>query len=612
MERSKLTCPAAEQPWRSGIRCLLLLRAAGHQAYLVGGCVRDLILARPVKDADVATSARPEEVERVCTAAGLALRAGRPQLRRGGGGVRGHRGRDRDLPPRRRLPRWPPSRARGLHALGRGGCGAPRFHHQRPALRSRRGADWIDHVGGRRDLAERRLRTVGVAAERLAEDRLRVLRGLRFAAQLGLTSRRPPGRPCARPPSTGLSAERLMQEWFKGLAGEHRGSWLGPPGASGQLARLCPPLGALAAGDRARLGAHLDALGAAGPALAAAAWLLPCGQPGLDWLARQPLAAERVARIRWLVEHALLAEALAGGARAARRRVLQHPGAGELVQLLRSDPQAGSAAAQRLHRRARAGARPGPLPAPAARRRPARPRRQPRPGPGRAAAPARGRPAGGRAYDPGPGPRPWRRAWLEPQAAGRRARVDRSRKRRTVSSPPRPGGAPAARGTVACASHSAKDPPWPRPPPPPPSPPSTSTTSAAASPMATPRSRPLLGGKGANLAEMSRRGFAVPDGFTITTEVCTHYYANRRTYPAGLFEKGVPAAVASSRRPRGKKFGDAAESPAGLGALRRARLHARHDGHRPQPGPQRPDRRRPRPRPATTPASPTTPTAASS
>ncbi|HPU56109.1 MAG TPA: PEP/pyruvate-binding domain-containing protein, partial [Verrucomicrobiota bacterium] len=52
----------------------------------------------------------------------------------------------------------------------------------------------------------------------------------------------------------------------------------------------------------------------------------------------------------------------------------------------------------------------------------------------------------------------------------------------------------------------------------------------------------LLGGKGANLAEMSRIGLPVPPGFTITTEVCTYYYANKRTYPKALqpqVEKGV-------------------------------------------------------------------------
>jgi pyruvate,orthophosphate dikinase len=46
--------------------------------------------------------------------------------------------------------------------------------------------------------------------------------------------------------------------------------------------------------------------------------------------------------------------------------------------------------------------------------------------------------------------------------------------------------------------------------------------------------KPLLGGKGANLAEMCRIGLPVPPGFTITTEVCTYYYAHKRTYPTTL------------------------------------------------------------------------------
>ncbi len=45
--------------------------------------------------------------------------------------------------------------------------------------------------------------------------------------------------------------------------------------------------------------------------------------------------------------------------------------------------------------------------------------------------------------------------------------------------------------------------------------------------------KPLLGGKGANLAEMCRIGLPVPPGFTITTEVCTYYYANKRIVSIG-------------------------------------------------------------------------------
>src|SRR5260221_1806457 len=67
--------------------------------------------------------------------------------------------------------------------------------------------------------------------------------------------------------------------------------------------------------------------------------------------------------------------------------------------------------------------------------------------------------------------------------------------------------------------------------------------------------KPLLGGKGANLAEMTRIGLPVPLGFTITTEVCTHYYANKRTYPKEL-QGQMQAGVANMEKILGKKFGD--------------------------------------------------------
>ena len=66
----------------------------------------------------------------------------------------------------------------------------------------------------------------------------------------------------------------------------------------------------------------------------------------------------------------------------------------------------------------------------------------------------------------------------------------------------------------------------------------------------------LLGGKGANLAAMSSIGLPVPPGFTITTEVCTYYYAHGRKYPPELFAKDIPAAVAWLEKQTGRKFGD--------------------------------------------------------
>jgi pyruvate,orthophosphate dikinase len=65
----------------------------------------------------------------------------------------------------------------------------------------------------------------------------------------------------------------------------------------------------------------------------------------------------------------------------------------------------------------------------------------------------------------------------------------------------------------------------------------------------------LLGGKGANLAEMTNIGLPVPAGFTITTEVCTYYYANNRTYPPEL-KTEIERALAATEQVMGAKFGD--------------------------------------------------------
>ena len=67
----------------------------------------------------------------------------------------------------------------------------------------------------------------------------------------------------------------------------------------------------------------------------------------------------------------------------------------------------------------------------------------------------------------------------------------------------------------------------------------------------------LLGGKGANLHEMASLGLPVPPGFTITTEVCSYFYANGKTYPSDLAAQ-VDAAVAEVGRLTGRAFGDAA------------------------------------------------------
>jgi len=65
----------------------------------------------------------------------------------------------------------------------------------------------------------------------------------------------------------------------------------------------------------------------------------------------------------------------------------------------------------------------------------------------------------------------------------------------------------------------------------------------------------LLGGKGANIAEMAQMGIPVPPGFTITTEVCTYYYENGFEYPAELKDQ-VEEALRRLEELMGRKFGD--------------------------------------------------------
>src|SRR5438874_13414952 len=67
--------------------------------------------------------------------------------------------------------------------------------------------------------------------------------------------------------------------------------------------------------------------------------------------------------------------------------------------------------------------------------------------------------------------------------------------------------------------------------------------------------KPLLGGKGANLHEMTRIGLPVPQGFTITTEVCSYFYDHKGTYPPQL-EAQVADALARVEKSAGKKLGD--------------------------------------------------------
>jgi poly(A) polymerase len=178
-----------------------VLRAAGHQAYLAGGCVRDLLLGLTPKDYDVATSATPETV--------LSLFPNKKTLTVGAHfGVvlvcEPNNGESKNGEPNSLHTEVATFRHDGAYSDGRRPDAVrfstdPREDVLRrdftingmlldPALYDATGDPaqaTLDYVGGREDLAARTLRAIGDPILRFTEDKLRMLRAVRFAARLG-------------------------------------------------------------------------------------------------------------------------------------------------------------------------------------------------------------------------------------------------------------------------------------------------------------------------------------------------------------------------------------------------------------------------------------------
>ena len=187
---------------RDAYRLLQTLRAAGHSAYVVGGCVRDSLLGRLPGDWDICTSARPDQLRAIFHDQRLILTGekhgtvavilhGKPYeitTYRLDGSYRDHRHPDSVQFARRDFT---------INAMAY----AP-------------GEGIIDLYGGRSDLAAGIVRCVGTPADRFAEDALRILRALRFTAKLGFTLEPATAAAAlaARDTLRTVSAERLYAE----------------------------------------------------------------------------------------------------------------------------------------------------------------------------------------------------------------------------------------------------------------------------------------------------------------------------------------------------------------------------------------------------------------
>jgi len=179
------------------------LRRAGHEAYLAGGCVRDMLLGRPPADYDIATSATPDQVRALfprTIEVGAAFGVVRVAADDGEYEVATFRTEGPYLDGRH------PSSVRYASARE----DALRRDFTINGLFSDPDTgDVLDFVGGRADLAARIVRTIGDPAVRFAEDRLRMLRAVRQAAELGFEIA-----------SETLDALRRLREGLRGVSPE--------------------------------------------------------------------------------------------------------------------------------------------------------------------------------------------------------------------------------------------------------------------------------------------------------------------------------------------------------------------------------------------------------
>ena len=234
----------APDPRASALAVARRLRAEGFEALLAGGCVRDRILGVEPVDFDIATSARPEQVLAIFPrTVPLGLRFGSVQVHPDEGGqveVTTFRSEGTYSDGRR-----PDGVEFGTDAAG----DARRRDFTMNALFEDPDTGEVrDFTGGLADIAARRIRAVGDPRERFAEDNLRMLRAVRFAARMGWSIE--PGTMAAirdlAPRAANVSAERTREELRRLLVEGGAARGLDLLRESGLLAVLLPEVAACA------------------------------------------------------------------------------------------------------------------------------------------------------------------------------------------------------------------------------------------------------------------------------------------------------------------------------------------------------------------------------
>jgi poly(A) polymerase len=244
----------APQPWMAEPPTRVLFAAlgqAGIVARFVGGCVRDALLGRQIADIDLATPARPEEVVAALAKAGIkvvptGIEHGTVTAVVYSGSTAGGPPRHFEITTLRRDVETDGRHARVAFDADWAEDAARRDFTINAIYLDPDGTLY-DPVGGLADLAARRVRFVGEAAQRIAEDVLRVLRYYRFEARFGPDNGEGPGDPAARAACRAsvrllptLSAERVAQELIRLLGAPNPVPSLRMMKADGVLAAILP------------------------------------------------------------------------------------------------------------------------------------------------------------------------------------------------------------------------------------------------------------------------------------------------------------------------------------------------------------------------------------
>ena len=222
--------------YRQAVEIVRELKKAGHEAFLVGGCVRDLLMGRTPQDFDIATSARPEEVGRLFPRTiPVGIQFGVQMVLKG-----------------EHPYEVATFRTDGEYQDGRRPEGVLFSGPKEDALRrdftvnglfyDPVGRKITDYVGGREDLRRRIIRAIGDPCGRFREDRLRMLRAVRFAAVLGFEIE-PATFRAIREQSDRIrevSPERVRDEMVKLFTGPRAGRGLTLMDESGLLEVLLP------------------------------------------------------------------------------------------------------------------------------------------------------------------------------------------------------------------------------------------------------------------------------------------------------------------------------------------------------------------------------------